>query len=95
MIFPYQYEGEPGPVYRDSYKKIVNRDSIREQSVLLQEILCEVSYDGEYWITDWGAALPTEALSRTAASAVPLSWKTSSKTMKLLHQWESFMRRIC
>lgn len=59
MIFPYQHEGEsePGFVYRDSYKKIANRDFIREQSSILQEILHEVSYNGEYWITDWGSSL--------------------------------------
>lgn len=59
MIFPYLHEGEsePGFVYRESYKKIANRDFIREQSMILREILRQESYDGEYWITDWGSSL--------------------------------------
>jgi len=59
MIFPYLHEGEsePGFVYRESYKKIANRDFIREQSTILLEVLKQESFDGEYWITDWGSSL--------------------------------------
>ena len=59
MIFPYLHEGEsePGFVYRESYKKIANRDFIREQSTILREVLKQESFDGEYWITDWGSSL--------------------------------------
>ena len=59
MIFPYLHEGESesGVFYRESYKKIANRDFIREQSTILREILQEQGYGGEYWITDWGSSL--------------------------------------
>ena len=59
MIFPYLHEGEsePGFVYRESYKKIANRNFIMEQSMILQEVLHQEGYSGEYWITDWGSSL--------------------------------------
>lgn len=59
MHFPYvsDFLDVEGSIYQGEYKKVASRNFMQEQAEVIQKILNENHFSGEYWITDWGNSL--------------------------------------
>ena len=57
--FPYTNEVgyTDGFIYQRQLKKLANRNFLREQTEMIQAILADCGFRGEYWVTDWGNSL--------------------------------------
>lgn len=59
MHFPYSPENTLGAIsiYQKQYRKVTSRTFLSDEVLYIRKTLEENSFQGEYWITDWGNSL--------------------------------------
>lgn len=59
MVFPYTVEGSllSGGLYRSQFKKVASRSFLLDQITAVKQILEQMDFQGEFWVTDWGNSL--------------------------------------